>query len=51
MDLLHYLSSRDYDAEVMMITSYTSLELAVKATDYGSFNFVPKPFTPQELKA
>lgn len=34
----------------MMITSYASLELAVKATNQGAFNFVPKPFTPQELK-
>ena len=35
----------------MMITSYASLELAVKATNMGAYNFVPKPFTPQELKA
>lgn len=51
IDVLHYLSNGNYDAEVMMITSYASLELAVKATNYGAFNFVPKPFTPQELKA
>jgi two-component system sensor histidine kinase/response regulator len=35
---------------VMMITSYASLELAIKATNNGAYNFVPKPFTPQELK-
>jgi signal transduction histidine kinase len=35
----------------MMITSYASLELAVKATNIGAYDFVPKPFTPQELKA
>ena len=35
----------------MMITSYASLDLAVKATNNGAYNFVPKPFTPQELKA
>jgi two-component system, sensor histidine kinase and response regulator len=34
-----------------MITSYASLELAVKATNNGAYNFVPKPFTPQELKS
>jgi len=33
-----------------MITSYASLDLAVKATNIGAFDFVPKPFTPQELK-
>jgi signal transduction histidine kinase len=34
----------------MMITSYASLDLAIKATNNGAYNFVPKPFTPQELK-
>jgi signal transduction histidine kinase len=33
-----------------MITSYASLDLAIKATNNGAYNFVPKPFTPQELK-
>jgi signal transduction histidine kinase len=37
---------------VMMITSYASLELAVKATNYRSLRFCPKTaFTPQELRA
>lgn len=36
---------------VIMITSYASLDLAVKATKEGAYDFVPKPFTPQELKA
>jgi signal transduction histidine kinase len=35
---------------VMMITSYASLDLAVKATNKGAYNFVPKPFTPEELR-
>ncbi len=51
IDVLDYLSKHDFDLEVMMITSYASLDLAVKATNFGAFNFVPKPFTPQELKA
>jgi len=34
-----------------MITSYASLELAVKATNQGAYDFIPKPFTPQELKS
>jgi signal transduction histidine kinase len=36
---------------VVMITSYASLELAVKATSDGAYDFIPKPFTPQELKS
>jgi signal transduction histidine kinase len=35
----------------MMITSYASLDLAIKATRNGAYNFMPKPFTPQELRA
>lgn len=51
IEVLEYIKSKEYDISVMMITSYASLELAVKATNQGAFNFVPKPFTPpQELK-
>lgn len=39
------------DVRVMMITSFASLDVAVKATKNGAYDFVPKPFTPQELKA
>jgi signal transduction histidine kinase len=35
----------------MIITSYASLELAIKATSQGAYDFIPKPFTPQELKS
>ena len=51
IDVLEYLNKNKFDIQVMMITSYSSLELAVKATQNGAFNFVPKPFTPQELKS
>ncbi|MBN1339579.1 MAG: hybrid sensor histidine kinase/response regulator [Bacteroidales bacterium] len=51
IDVLDHLNKTGYDAVVMMITSYASLDLAVKATRNGAYNFVPKPFTPSELKA
>jgi len=51
IDVLEYINKKQYDISVMMITSYASLDLAVKATKNGALNFVPKPFTPQELKA
>jgi signal transduction histidine kinase len=34
-----------------MITAYASLETAVAATKCGAFDFLAKPFTPEELKA
>lgn len=50
IEVLEYINKKQYDCNVMMITSYASLDLAVKATNNGAYNFVPKPFTPQELK-
>lgn len=50
IEVLQYIKDKEYDIAVMMITSYASLDLAVRATNNGAFNFVPKPFTPEELK-
>lgn len=51
VEVLEYIKSKAYDILVVMITSYASLELAVKATRDGAFDFIPKPFTPQELRS
>jgi len=51
IDVLEYINKKKMDLAVMMITSYASLELAIKATRNGAYNFVPKPFTPDELRA
>lgn len=50
IEVLEYIKKKEFDCSVMMITSYASLDLAIKATNNGAYNFVPKPFTPQELK-
>lgn len=50
IEVLEYINKSQIDVEVMMITSYANLDLAVRATSQGAFNFVPKPFTPQELR-
>jgi signal transduction histidine kinase len=34
-----------------MITAYASIETAVTATKRGAYDFLAKPFTPEELKA
>lgn len=49
-DVLDYIHKKQMDIVVVMITSYASLELAVNATKKGAFDFVPKPFTPKELR-
>jgi len=50
IEVLDYVKKKKYDIIVVMITSFASLDLAVKATNTGAYDFVPKPFTPQELK-
>lgn len=49
-DILKYLNDNNIKIIVVMITSYASLDIAVKATGFGAYDFIPKPFTPQELK-
>ena len=51
IEVLEKISKMRIDSAVMMITSYASLDIAVKATNFGAYNFVPKPFTPAELKS
>ena len=50
IEVLEYIKNKEMDLSVMMITSYASLDLAVKATNMGAYSFVPKPFTPEELR-
>ena len=51
VEVLEYIKKNNKNIIVVMITSYASLELAVKATTDGAYDFIPKPFTPQELKS
>lgn len=51
VDVLEQIKKQKINSIVVMITSYASLELAVKATKDGAYDFIPKPFTPQELRS
>jgi len=51
IDVLEYIRNKKYDIVVAMITSYASLDVALKAHKFGATDFIPKPFTPQELKS
>jgi two-component system, sensor histidine kinase and response regulator len=50
IEILNSIKKEKLDCAVMMITSFASLDLAVRATNEGAYNFVPKPFTPVELR-
>jgi two-component system, sensor histidine kinase and response regulator len=50
LDVLEKLNQRHDDTLIIMITAYASLEVAVSATKRGAFDFLAKPFTPEELR-
>jgi DNA-binding NtrC family response regulator len=48
-DLVKHVRENLKETEIMMITGYASIEGAVKAVKTGAEEFLPKPFTDQEL--
>ena len=51
LDLLEKINVREDGMVTIMITAYASLDAAVTAIKRGAFDFLPKPFTPAELKS
>jgi len=51
IDLVRYVRENLRDTEVIMITGYPSIEGAVKAVKMGAEEYLPKPFTDEELLA
>lgn len=51
LDVLDRLATEPRDMLIIMITAYASIETAVLATKRGAHDFLPKPFTPEELKS
>jgi two-component system, sensor histidine kinase and response regulator len=50
LDLLTELSTRNQGILTIMITAYATFETAVQATKLGAYDFLPKPFSPDELR-
>lgn len=50
IDVLNKLREQERDILTIMITAFATLETAVRATKSGAFDFIAKPFTPEELK-
>jgi DNA-binding NtrC family response regulator len=49
LDVLRKVKETDPDAEVVMITAYGSIPSAIEAMKDGAFDYMLKPFDPNEL--
>ncbi|MBN1699960.1 MAG: hybrid sensor histidine kinase/response regulator [Spirochaetales bacterium] len=50
LDILKGIHESRKDIITIMITAYASIEVAIHATKNGAFDFLAKPFTPEELR-
>jgi len=50
LDILTRLAEQKSGILTIMITAYASLDIAISATKNGAFDFLAKPFTPNELR-
>jgi two-component system, sensor histidine kinase and response regulator len=51
LDVLDQTAGMHLEMLTIMITAYASIETAVVATKRGAYDFLAKPFTPDELKS
>lgn len=50
MDILSRIKETSPETPVIVITGYASIESAVEAMKRGAFDYMVKPFTPEELR-
>ena len=51
LHLLPRLLAEDPDLDVVMVTAYATFETAVEAIQRGARDYLPKPFTPAQIRA
>jgi len=51
LDLLISLKGKSPDVIVIMVTGYPTIKTAVQSIKIGAFDYIPKPFTPAELRS
>ena len=50
MEVLQRLRQRDPSVLVIVITGYATVETAIEAMKQGAYDFIPKPFEPDQLR-
>jgi DNA-binding NtrC family response regulator len=51
MEVLRFIKTKDPDIVVVVITGYATVASAVETMKTGAFDYLPKPFTPDEFRA
>lgn len=51
IEVLEHITSRNKRTKVIMITGYATVEVAREALAKGAFDFIAKPFKPNDLRA
>jgi len=50
MEILKWIRENAPDTKVIVITGYASISSAVEIMKTGAFDYLPKPFTPEDLR-
>jgi DNA-binding NtrC family response regulator len=50
MQVLEYVRAKSSTTRVILITGYAMIALAREAMDKGAFDFIAKPFKPDDLR-
>ena len=50
MEVLDFVIKKGDNTKVIMITGYATMEIAREAQAKGAFDFISKPFKPQDLR-
>ncbi len=49
MDLIRLIKSESTETQVIMMTGYADIATAIQSIKQGAYNYIPKPFQPQEV--
>ncbi len=49
LDFLHLIRAAHPEIEVVLITGYATIEMAVEAMRHGAYDYIAKPFEPKQL--
>lgn len=51
LDLLKTLKKKRTECNIIIITGYPTIKTAVESIKIGAFDYIPKPFTPADLRS